>query len=768
MRLGKLTLHNYLSYNSAEIDFSKIRKALVSGSNNGDATDSNGAGKTNLFESLGWNGWGESKAETIDLNVKHDKEDCSVQHDFEHDGKEVSIIRARNKKTGTTTLDFIIDGVVSNGTTVTDTNKKIQDFLNLDYETFINSVYIKQDDVHSLANTKNSNAGRELLEKVLNLAEYEDYYDKTKLKIKDLDDELAILNSFLVQNSNASEKKLELLAKIESSKNELTEKSSLSESLKIKIEVLRKQIQDESTGEQRLIQLQKSLTIAENDLVSASDSYETSKKEAMKFKTGLDGKISDLELKISKESELLNSRNSLDKEEDEIKRSLDEIKLKEASIVEINKLINDAQSSISAASEKKFKAEHERGTLLAKNAANEAKIKSPRIKAGERCGECATLIDDDNLDHFKIHLGDEIARNSELVEKLNSESINPLREEIKGYMDRVVELEIKIKAVMVEIDATRSSIRSLETIRHARELIEKELMEINTSKPELDKLTSGDGLEYWKTTVKNHKGKIQQKQEEVESLKTEISEVVIDSVLLDKLKKDLSDNDSALNSIRDFVSELKANIKTSESEANSFDIIISESVKKRLAADKIMAELSVYNDLSDAFSSKGIRSYILENAIAELEKEANGILAQLSNGRLALEFKTKKEVKKAKSEKQEKLTFEVLINDGHKTFPFSSYSGGEKFRISFVLRVALSKILLRRANSKLEFLIIDEAVSPLDRSGVEKIMEVINNLQDDFKTILVITHRDDIKNYFDEVININNTVNGSSVESVGV
>jgi DNA repair protein SbcC/Rad50 len=91
------------------------------------------------------------------------------------------------------------------------------------------------------------------------------------------------------------------------------------------------------------------------------------------------------------------------------------------------------------------------------------------------------------------------------------------------------------------------------------------------------------------------------------------------------------------------------------------------------------------------------------------------------------------------------------------------YSGGEKFRIAFVLRVALAQLLQRRANSKLEFLIIDEAFSPLDQNGVEKIVEVIDELQKEFKTILIITHRTDVKQYFDEVITVMRDAAGSRI-----
>jgi exonuclease SbcC len=754
-----------MSYDKAEVDFSKVRKALIIGSTNGDQTDSNAAGKTNLCESVGWNSWGESNAESIDLNVKYDKEECLVRHDFEHDGKQVSIIRTRNKKTSATTLDFIIDGVVSNGSTVTETNKKIQSFLNLDYDTFVNSVYIKQDDVNSLANTKNANAGRELLEKVLNLYEYEKYYDKAKSKLRQLEDDADAVNAFLASNADLGAKRSSVFERMASLNSSIETDSKSLESLASKINALRSKLNGLSTEENRLNQLIRTLEIAGKDLASANTAYETSKAEAIKFKNEMDERIGFLELKICDEPQMFEDKRALEKEFETAKKIFSDIKLLEQEIADIENFIRRLMTDIHPLYENKANLDAERRMLLAKIGEGEIGHKLP--KAGTRCDQCATLITEDNIEHFRVHKLDETKKLRKQLDELDSNELATIEKQLKSITEQETTARQKISDLKIKIDKMKASTRSMDAIRYGLELVERGLLELNTSlRPELEKLKSGEKLEYWKATVKSHKQKIQQKQFEIESLEKEISEVAIDPDAIAKLKLELSKNESSANFLRDSISESKANIKTCESELASFDIIATEVESKKQVLDQIKSDEAVYNDLLEAFSSKGIRSYILENVIVELEKEANLILSKLSNGRLTLEFITKKEIKKSKTEKQEKLTFGVLINDGQKTLPFASHSSGQKFRISFVLRVALSKILLRRANSKLEFLIIDEAVSPLDRNGVEKIMEVINGLQEEFKTILVITHRDDIKNYFDEIITINKTDTGSSIESI--
>ena len=235
MRLKHIEIDRFLSYNFASIDLENLRKVLIVGTNNGDLTNSNGSGKTNLCEAIGWAIWGDSKAKTIDLNVKHDATMCSVRVDFEHDGKECSITRTRNRITGSTTLNFVINGEPSNGKSAPDTDKKIIDFIKVDYLTYINSVYLRQDDIFSLANPKKSDESRAVIENVLNLKEYDKYEEFARNKIKEIEKLISEINGYLEANKNLESNINELNKKIIDSKLEIDkyelEVSSLTEEL---------------------------------------------------------------------------------------------------------------------------------------------------------------------------------------------------------------------------------------------------------------------------------------------------------------------------------------------------------------------------------------------------------------------------------------------------------------------------------------------------------------------------------------------------------
>jgi exonuclease SbcC len=92
------------------------------------------------------------------------------------------------------------------------------------------------------------------------------------------------------------------------------------------------------------------------------------------------------------------------------------------------------------------------------------------------------------------------------------------------------------------------------------------------------------------------------------------------------------------------------------------------------------------------------------------------------------------------------------------------FSGGEAFRINFAIRIALSKLLARRAGAPLPTLIIDEGFGTQDSYGIDKLKEAIHSIRDDFDKILVITHIEELKDAFPVRINVVKTAQGSTLE----
>lgn len=113
-------------------------------------------------------------------------------------------------------------------------------------------------------------------------------------------------------------------------------------------------------------------------------------------------------------------------------------------------------------------------------------------------------------------------------------------------------------------------------------------------------------------------------------------------------------------------------------------------------------------------------------------------------------------------------TLDIIISDEMGERIYENFSGGEQFRVNFSIRLAISKLLTRRAGAKLQFLIIDEGFGTQDAPGRARLVEALDTIKDDFEKILVITHIEELKDEFPVRIEVSKNAEGSTFEFVGV
>jgi DNA repair protein SbcC/Rad50 len=171
-------------------------------------------------------------------------------------------------------------------------------------------------------------------------------------------------------------------------------------------------------------------------------------------------------------------------------------------------------------------------------------------------------------------------------------------------------------------------------------------------------------------------------------------------------------------------------------------------------------EISVYNQLREAFGKKGLQAMIIESAIPEIETEANRLLGRMSEGRMSLRLETQREKVAGEGVIE---TLDIIISDELGARPYQMFSGGETFRANLALRIAISKLLARRAGAQLQTLVIDEGFGTQDAQGRALLVEAISSIQHDFERILVITHIEELKDLFPARIDVTKTANGSHV-----
>ena len=172
-----------------------------------------------------------------------------------------------------------------------------------------------------------------------------------------------------------------------------------------------------------------------------------------------------------------------------------------------------------------------------------------------------------------------------------------------------------------------------------------------------------------------------------------------------------------------------------------------------------------HKTLERALGKDGVPALLIEQALPQIETKANDLLDRLSDGRMSIRFATQAEYKDKKRDDL-KETLDIQISDGAGLRDYEMFSGGERFRVDFAIRLALSEVLAQRKGARLQTLVIDEGFGSQDTQGRQRLIEAINTVRGDFAKILVITHLDELKDAFPTRIEVEKTERGSTVRVI--
>ena len=167
---------------------------------------------------------------------------------------------------------------------------------------------------------------------------------------------------------------------------------------------------------------------------------------------------------------------------------------------------------------------------------------------------------------------------------------------------------------------------------------------------------------------------------------------------------------------------------------------------------------NIYEKLSKYYGKNGIQTILLNAIIEDLEQASNLILDSICSEPFTILLETQRMGSDGVTVVD---TLDLKVRKDGATQNFSSLSGGEMFRVCLAIRIALSEISSRHGGSSLDFLMLDEINSPLDRNGTDSLfVNIIKRLEERYK-ILIITHNDMLKEKFSNIIDITK-INGES------
>ena len=178
--------------------------------------------------------------------------------------------------------------------------------------------------------------------------------------------------------------------------------------------------------------------------------------------------------------------------------------------------------------------------------------------------------------------------------------------------------------------------------------------------------------------------------------------------------------------------------------------------RERALAD---SDRVLYGDLAEAFGRQGVQALVVETVLPQLTQDANELLERMTEGRMQVNFVTQRERPDGGAAE----TLDLQISDEMGTRRYELYSGGEAFRVDFAVRVALARLLAHRAGAKLQTLVIDEGFGTQDAQSRDKLVECINAIQGDFEKVLVITHIDELKDAFQDRVEVTKDETGSHI-----
>jgi exonuclease SbcC len=854
----RLKIEGFLSYrNPVELDFTGFDLACISGQN--------GAGKSALLDAITWAlfGYARKRDESI-INNNPKVDAAEVTLDFDYEGNRYRVMRT-NPRGKTSSVEFFIlsniPGEEGRWKTLTErtlreTDKKIENTLRMDFETFTNASFFLQGKADQFATSRPGDRKR-ILSNILGLEIWETYRENANQRrrevekdVKALDGRLTEIQAELDEGPERKKRLAELEERLENlvaqreSQAKILENvkrihTSLVEQRKI-LDNLRTQLERLKRDHNRILetldkrQKEKSdhlQTLAEEDAVeSAHQNWQKSRTELSSMEELAEAyrkhealRQEPLKIIHAKEARLLQEKQTLEAQKSEMTHALSEVESLQSQITVAQTAIEKAQEKIARREALEEEIRQHQGKFAEAKAENprladEGKALANRIDQlkGTEEAECPVcgqplskeereilvgeLSEDLESMRERYRINSELVRNyetelqkmgSELADLKNSDQelreanqkldqinnrLSVLEENRKTWESKGAPRLEEINEVLAnqtfateareQLDAIKADLEALGYDLEAHEKLRQSEKEGRKAEQALLKIKQARAalIPIEREITDLSEQEIEKAKELAEQTNTydeaavKLAASEVDLPDLEQAESDLYDIREKENILRSEVGGAEQKVRALKQQKERKDQLLEE-------RENLTQRISDLKQLERAFGKDGIPALLIEQALPEIEENANNLLSRLTNGRMALRFETQREYKDTSREDQ-KETLDLVISDSVGVRDYEMYSGGEAFRVNFAIRLALSEVLARRAGARLQTLVIDEGFGSQDALGRQRLVEAINLVRDDFEKILVITHLEELKEAFPTRIEVEKTPEGSVIQII--
>jgi DNA repair exonuclease SbcCD ATPase subunit len=684
-----------MNHKSGDLDLSTIQSALIVGKTRNNDRISNGVGKSTVFSAIEWVLYNKVYKSKLESVVRDGSKKCLVEFDFELENRTYRIHRSRSDK-GSTSLYLyekvgeIFESITQQ--TPTQTEAKIAEIIKLSHKAFQYSVLFRQADLTGLSEDGGSeNKGtdrKNLLKEPMNLMRYSKMEKAAQDNLKLEKNELAKIDA--------------IISVLGSPEDEKTNAESLLNNCNIELSNLINSLQLQKTN----LSSKKSELDELSAAIAASDSntqiiLDNEKKSLQKLER-------DLAATIAEHSSLNKSfaQKQLKIKEYSEQLSDTELKLSNLSEIDVVILLDD---------EKRINAKLDEGTE--KLAEIKAKINSLKfnIPNTDKCNLCLQDISHSHRESIK----------EDIESKLKE-----LHEDLKHVQGVLEKIKTKRETIRNQLSEAQKNNNQIKLLKQQKVSI-KNLLDNSSLDSDLVKIKE---LEERVIRLGEEKSDYQDKIKLLEE-KVKTSDTKELSAKLEKLKSEVLLLERAINSSTLEISKLENNKSMLQERILQKAKDIEKLLEQKALRNGVVRKVGIAQIVYNAFSHKGIPTFIINNVLDELQLETNKALRELRPD-LSIKFDSE-------------LNFTYYRNNQERTYHQLSY--GQHVYIALSLKRGLSRVIQKKLGVDIRMLSFDEVDASLDEEGLEAFTQAIKRWQNEF-TILVITHRKELKDKFSHAI----------------
>lgn len=847
----KLQLRNFMSYrdNVPPLLFEGFKVACLCGDN--------GHGKSALLDAVTWALWGKARAKSEDELIHHGRTEMEVEYEFLLGESHYRVLRKRALRkrgegvAGVGSLDLQVHGEAGYrsiaGNTMHETQRRLNELLRMDYDTFVNSAFILQGKADAFT-LKSPAERKQVLADLLGLAAYDALEDLAREKSKEAEakrrEEAA--RKATMENEVARRPQYEAEATaVEADLASLAERLGERDRL---LGLLREQKRGLELDATRLQEVTRQLATAEKELVEsarqvAAHSQRIAECEAtLSQRAEVEAAYARL-VELRARHEQLNARLgqllALNEKRNELARAVEAARSRLAAELQVSRSaatdlegraagaekvgreLRAARAELAALADLDRQQEEKRSHLQSLRhqcdllTATNVQIKQDgqllkekldlMAHGGARCpvceselgehgrerlvaqfkGEREKLLRDylDNEARVKQMEAESAAEQQNLAAILKSLEYRVGLERAAARLEKALAdaeeaaLQAKAKRAGEAALAERLEKRAyaqeqqaqLQEIEHQVGAVGYDQREHETVKAELGRLAPYEArrqqMDLAETSLAQERPLLagaerlrERWQKQLAGERERRQELALRLEQLPALANDLRKMEAEVERLLAQQGEARLRQGRCQQMLNNCDYLAQQCRESAKAIAHLAEEKSLFDELAVAFGKKGIQAMIIEAAVPELEDEANSLLARMTDGRMRLKFETQRAAKSSDALIE---TLDIRIADELGTRSYELFSGGEAFKVNFAIRIALSKLLARRAGARLELLVVDEGFGTQDAQGRERLVEAINEVSRDFAKILVITHIEELKDAFPVRVDVVKTHEGS-------